>query len=117
VSFYSDLANVAKRLLTDKGQNVTFSREVSSAFDPVTGQNQIAATTFTGNGAAFNYNKSEVDGTIVQNGDIRFLVEATATEPANDDTVTIDNIIYTVMSIKPTSPAGTVVIYELQLRR
>lgn len=116
-NFYSGLAAVALKLLTDKGQNVTFTRETSSAFDPQTGNNQTTSSTFTGYGAAFNYNKSEIDDTIIQKGDIRFIMEATATEPVSGDTVTIDGIIYRVMSIKPTSPAGTVVIYEAQLRK
>lgn len=116
MTFYADLADVAFRLLKDKGQNVTFNRETSDAFDPVAGENQTNPSTFTAYGAAFNYNKSEIDGTIIQKGDIRFVMEAT-TEPQNDDTTTIDSAIYRVMSVKPTNPAGTSVIYEAQLRR
>ena len=116
MSFYSDLADVAFRLLKDKGQNVTLSREVSSGFDPVAGINTSSPATYTAYGAAFSYNKSEIDGTIIQKGDIRFVMEAT-TEPQSDDTTIIDSIIYRVMSVKPTNPAGTAVIYEAQLRR
>lgn len=117
MSFYSDLAATAKQLLTDKGQVLTFSR-ITGTYDPEAGEETGASTTtYTGNGASFNYNKSEVDGNIIQRGDIRLLLEATATEPVNEDTVVIDSIIYTVKNVSPTSPAGTVVMYELQLRR
>ena len=117
-SFYSQLASVASRILTDKGKSLTFTRVSGGTFDPVAGETTGDSTTnYTGYGAAFNYNKSEIDGTIVQNGDIRLLLEDTATAPILEDTVTIDSIIYTVKNVTPTSPAGVVVMYELQLRR
>lgn len=116
-NFYTQMKSVASRLLTDKGQSLTFSRETSSGFNPVTGVNTTSTSTYTGNGASFNYNKAEIDGTLVQRGDIRLLLEAVTTEPEQGDTVTIDSIIYRVMSVSPTSPAGTVVLYELQLRK
>jgi len=116
MTFYTDLAAVALRLLTDKGQQVTFSRETTSSFDPGTGINTTTTSTITGYGAAFDYNKSEIDGTIVVKGDIRFLFEA-GSAPQQDDTVTIDSIGYRVMDVKKTSPAGTDVLYECQLRK
>jgi hypothetical protein len=116
MTFYSDLAAVATRLLTDKGQQVTFSRETSTGFDPEAGINTTTTSTITGYGAAFDYNSSEIDGTIVVKGDIRFLFEA-GSAPQQDDVVTIDSIIYRVMAVKTTSPAGTAVLYECQLRK
>ena len=117
-TFYSDLAATALRLLTDKGQQVTFSRETATAFNPVVGSSGAPViSTFTAYGAAFDYNKSEIDGTLVKRGDIRFLMNASATAPALGDTVIIDSITYRVMNVKPTSPGGTVVIYEVQLRK
>ena len=117
-SFYSDLANVATRLLTDKGQQVTVTRPVTSSHNPATGVvTSGTSTTFTGFGAAFNYNKSEVDGTLVQHGDIRFMIDASGGLPEINDLVTIDSDSYRVMSVINTSPAGTSVKYELQLRK
>ena len=117
MSFYSDLKLTAARLLTDKGQQVTFSREVETAFNPTTGVVTASTTTYTGYGAAFDYSQREIDGVIVQAGDIRFLMEATTTEPKNGDTTTIDSSNYRIMNVNPTSPAGVVVMYEVQLRR
>ena len=117
MTFYSGLSSTASRLLQSKGQLVTFSRDTSTSFDGATGKEQSSASTFTGYGAAFNYNRKEIGGSLIQDGDIRFVMEATTTAPINGDTTTIDGVIYRVMSVKVTSPAGTVVIYELQLRR
>jgi len=115
-TFYSDLAAVATMLLTDKGQQVTFSRETTSSFDPGTGINTTTTSTITGYGASFDYNSSEIDGTIIVKGDIRFLFEA-GNAPKQDDTVPIDSINYRVMSVKKTAPGGTDVLYECQLRK
>lgn len=117
MTFYTGLKSVASSLLQSKGQQVTFSRKVSSGFDPVLGNNTTNTTTFTGYGAAFDYNQSELDGSIVQNGDIRFLMESTTSAPELGDTATINSVIYRVMNVKPLSPAGTVVSYEVQLRK
>lgn len=117
MSFYSGLVTVAQRLLISKGKLLTFSRETSSAFDPILGHNTVSVSTYTGNGAAFDYNHREIDGEIIQRGDIRLILEATTTAPTINDSVTIDSDVYRVMEVRPISPAGTVVVYEIQLRK
>lgn len=116
-SFYSGLAVVATNLLTSKGQSVVFTRKTTSIFNPVKGRNNTTTSTFSGNGAAFDYNRSEIDGEVIQRGDIRLILEATTTAPALGDTAVIDSVTYRVMNVKPTSPGGTVVMYEVQLRK
>ena len=117
MSFYTGLQSVAANLLASKGQLLTFNRDTETAFDAGAGEGQYDPSTYTGNGVALNYNKSEIDGTIVVKGDIKLILEATTTVPLTGDRVTIDGVIYRMMPIKPTSPAGTVVIYEIQLRK
>ncbi len=115
-SFYASLAAVATRLLTDRGQQVTFTRAVDGAFDPATGITTPGTpTTITGYGASFDYNRSEIDGTLIKRGDIRFIFEA-AGRPKEGDTVVIDSETYRVMAPSIVSPAGVDVYYEVQLR-
>ncbi len=117
-NFYAGLAATASRLLLSKGQSVTFTRISGGVKNPATGETTGQTTSnYTGNGAAFDYNSSEIDGETIQTGDIRLILEAVATTPLIDDTCPIDSVGYRVMSVKATSPAGTPVIYELQLRR
>lgn len=117
MSFYSQLAATAARLLADKGQAVTFSRTTGATYSPVTGAHTGGTpTSFTGNGAAFDYNKSEIDGETVQAGDIRLMLEATSAAPQIDDTATVDGVEYRVMSVFESSPGGVVTHYEVQLR-
>jgi len=117
VSFYSNLKSVASRLLKDKGQNVTFTQETTTGIDPAAGTKTKTTSTFTGYGAAFDYKRTEIDGELIQKGDIRFLMEATTVIPVPGNTTVIDSITYRVMAVKITSPAGINVVYEVQLRR
>lgn len=118
MSFYSNLAAVATRLLTDKGQVAAFSRETGGSFNPTTGSYSGQTTTaFSGQAAAFDYNKSEIDGDLVQLGDVRLILEPIATAPAPGDTVTVDSVVYRVMDVMASSPAGTITHYEVQLRK
>jgi hypothetical protein len=114
--FYKSLANTARKLLKGKGSLVVFTRVVEGDFDPVLGSDETAtAPTFSGYGAAFNYDKSEIDGTVIQSTDLKLLFEA-GTEPKQDDTCVVNGFDYRVMRSKPISPAGTDVVYEIQLR-
>lgn len=116
-SFYEGLAVVAANLLDKYGQLISFSRQTGGTYDPILeNESGASTTTFTGNGAAFNYNKSEVDGTVVKFGDVRLVVETLTTEPAQNDECTVDGIVYRVMAVEPVSPGGTTVINKVQLR-
>ena len=115
--FYDSMAATASRLLAEFGQSVTFTHPVTDIFDPVTGiETPGTPVSIPGYGAAFDYMHSEIDGTLIQRGDIRFLFESTTTAPVIGDTVTIDSVVYRVMDSKPTKPAGSTVLQELQLR-
>jgi hypothetical protein len=117
MSFYSGLATTATNLLTKYGQTVTLSRVTGATFDPTTGVDSGGSTTtWTGKGASFNYNSSEIDGAMIQESDIRLLLEAVSTTPAIGDQVTVDSVAYHVVSVNETSPGGVVVKYDLQLR-
>ena len=115
--FYAGLADTAARLLADKGQIISFSRQTGGTFDPVLGaESGASATAFTGNGAAFNYMNAEIDGTVVRRGDVRLIVESTDTVPEQGDTCTVDSAVYRVMMVEPIAPAGITVINKVQLR-
>ena len=106
MAFYDDMNTVADSLITDKGASLTFGRETSSAFDPVLGVNTTASSTYTGYAVATQYKRPEIDGTIIQVGDIKLILQGTATVPILGDTVTIDSLIYRVMNIESVMAAN-----------
>jgi hypothetical protein len=115
--FYASLATTATNLLTSRGQTVSFSRDNVTSFNPVTGEEtKGTAVTYSGQGAVFGYASTEIDGTDIQRDDKRMILEAVSTAPVIGDTATIDSVEHRVVDVDQVSPAGTVVIYKLQLR-
>lgn len=116
-SFYANLQATATRLLTSKGQSVTFTRSVETAFNSGTGVKTTSDFTFSSNGAAFDYKASEIDGTVIKAGDIRLMLEKGTNEPAIGDSAKIDAVNYRVMDVTKSSPAGIVTHYTCRLRK
>lgn len=118
MSLLTSMQAVANKLLTDKGESVTFSRESAGTFDPVTGTTTGSTTsTFSGYCHPSPYALQEIDGTLVQQGDIRLMVESMTSTPQPGDTVTFRSEAYRVMSNRPISVQGGDAAYYCQLRR
>jgi hypothetical protein len=116
-SFYSSLASRAEKLIAKYGQTVTLTRANAGAVDPVTGAASSAASTvLTTKGVIIDYSEGIANGVNILMGDNRVLLSSKV-EPKNDDVVTVSNGSYKVISVKILSPAGIVVMYELQVRR
>jgi hypothetical protein len=116
MSFYARMAATARKLLISRGQPIVFTR-TAATFDPATGTNSSPVVTqLTGCGVALDYRLDEIDGTAIQMGDVKVLLEPVAGAPAIGDTATINGRAMRVMNVSPLQPAGEVVLYELQLR-
>jgi len=116
-SFYDNLQKTATRLLTSKGQKVTFTRLVETSFNSGTGEKTTSDFVYSGYGAAFDYKASEIDGSVIQRGDIRLMLEKTTLAPKIDDSAKIDTVNYRIMDVIKSSPAGTVTHYTCRLRQ
>jgi hypothetical protein len=115
MSFYSNMAATALRLVTKYGQSITLTRPTGGTFSPTTGaETGGTTTTITGYGAAVPWEKTATDQNV--NNDLMVILEATSTAPAINDTCTINSVAYKVVSIDIISPAGTVVAYVLRCR-
>ncbi len=117
MSFYTGLASTARKLIKSKGVLIGFSREDLSAFDPVTGNTNKSTAAYTAYGIALNYSKAEINDSTVLKSDIKLIMEGIVSEPLVGDLAVIDSVEYRVLMVKPTKPAGTAVIYEVQLRK
>ena len=64
------------------------------------------------------YRQDEIDGTLVLEGDRRFFCDsAKAVEKDNGDEVVIGGETWRIQSVRPISPAGTVLGYWVQCRK
>jgi hypothetical protein len=122
MEFYSKMQATANRLLKGKGQEITLTRQAAGAYDPATGTAAVTTTTQTAYGAMFEYGDKNIDGVLIKEGDKQLLLSAlnsagtALVAPALNDTVTINTVVYTVVRIKPLSPAGTTVLFDCNIR-
>jgi len=118
------MQKTSNKLLIGKGQTVTITHVVPGSYDPATGLITNTTTVQTGTGAVMEWDSRQVDGTLIKVGDKRLLLSplntagSALTDPVLGDTVTdASGAIYTLVApLKVLSPAGTVVLYDLNLR-
>ena len=117
---YSRAVATANRLLTRFGQLGAIRRTgapTGPAYDPTPG----AVVDHPARFAMLDYEASEIDGTRVLATDKKALLAVgslTITVALDDKLVEADGTVYKIIPpLKPLSPAGTVVMYEIQCRR
>ena len=123
MDFYTKIQATANKLLKGKGQTVTITRQTSGAYNTATGAAAVTTTTQTGYGAIFDYADRNIDGELILSGDKQLLLSAVnstgtaLTAPEVNDTVTdAGAVVRTITRIKALSPAGTTVMFDVNLR-
>ena len=117
---YTRARATADRLLTRFGQSATLRQTSTTGgdpWDPSSGTTTTMDTTITA--AVLEYANGEVDGTLIQASDRKVYVsaEGVAVNPAPADVLIIGFDVLSIVNVKPLSPAGTVVFWEVQARR
>lgn len=117
MSFYSETAADATEAIREFGQAVTITHVVTGAYDPATGLVSSTSTVQSGFAVELAYSSSEIDGTLILRGDKKLLLSISGmTAIAVEDTCTVGGVVYVIKNVKPLSPGGIVLLYELQLR-
>ena len=111
---YPSLAATAVSLLTDFGQDVTFTSKTEGAYNKSTGQYGTTSANYTKKAAVTGYKSNEFND-IIQQGDLKVIAESYTY--ALGDTVAIDSEDYRILDIKQIKPAGTEVAVVLQVRK
>ena len=103
--------------LAEEGQTISFSYSTGGA-KLATGETTGASgLSFTSSAVATYFSTSEIDGTIIQEGDVKLLVDAVNGEPKPNYGCTVDGVDYRVINVWQISPAGTPVLYKVQVRK
>ena len=111
-------AATAKALLTKFGELVSLTKPGVPSFDPVTGETitGTAGITYAGKGYAGRYVTTDVDGTNIQQSDIRLVLELLPERPDRGWMAAVDGKAYRVMDVRAIRKAGEDVITICQLR-
>ncbi len=112
---YAATAATATRLLERFGAACTLKRQTAGAYDPVLGYAPITTTSLATTAAVFAYAQKYIDGTLILQGDQQAYM-APAVEPKQGDLLSWQGKDYQVVAVKPVSPAGTLVLFEAQIR-
>ena len=117
MTFYSGLAAAATRLLTKRGQSATWEHDNDDGtFNPATGETSAGTKTpYTAKGVLLDFEIARIDGVSILATDSRFIMQV-GSRPENNDVVTVNSVAYQTIKVRETNPAGTPVIYEVQLR-
>ncbi len=92
-------AATATRLLTQYGDNVTFTRTIPGVFNPSTGGiSSPSITQYQAQGVSSNFNEMELTNSTVQYGDMKYyILPPDGTTPQIGDTVVIGSIKYRII--------------------
>lgn len=115
---YAKTATSVQRQIKKAGMSMTLTRIDPGVYDANTGTVSNAETTYTGFGLALNYSQRDIDGTLIRQSDQRvYLDPLISATPQPGDTLTIGTEIFNVVASRPLSPAGVVVLHDVQIRR
>lgn len=118
--FYQRMAATALRLIATYGQLVTLKLETPGKYDPATGKTGPAfVREQTGQAVLADYSRREFEtSTLLIRGDKRLKLAAKGLEwvPTLATKAVIDGKAWSVISISEINPAGTPIVYDLQVR-
>lgn len=111
---YQRMRATAKRLISGNGTTWQITRpgkvEVIAGVEHVQPEQQLTAV-----GVRTDYQPSEVDGKLIQGGDVRIVFTADAPLMIGD-LVDIDGTAYRIENPNPVKPGNLVLCYRAQLR-
>lgn len=113
---YPKAAATADRLIKKFGMAGAFIRPTKSGED---WNPTILPVQYPCTAARLEYADSSIDGTMIQAGDRMFYVSTSGVsiEPGTADRFSFDSEDYEIIKVKPLSPAGVVVFWEVQARK
>lgn len=112
---YAATAATATRLLQRFGASATIKRQTTGTYDPSTGTTPVTVTELATTAAVFAYDQKYIDGTLILQGDQRAYMTP-AVMPKQGDLLAWHGRDWSIVAVKPISPAGVPVVYEAQLR-
>lgn len=120
-AFYDRMADTALRLIGLYGQTMTLREVTPGTYDPSTGETSPDAATETSvSGVLIEYTGQErQNNSLIQQGDKKVLMPAKGlAKPSLNSKILIQSELWTIVPpLKVMNPAGTPLVYELQVRR
>ncbi|MBM1191531.1 hypothetical protein [Pseudomonas weihenstephanensis] len=121
MAFYDEMAVMALEMITEFGQSVTISKAETGEYDPETGGDSPGATIEqTAQGILRDFTGLEFqNNSLIKQGDKKLKIAAQGLEWLPDllSKVSIQGRTWSIVPpLKEINPAGTPILYELQVR-
>lgn len=125
---YANFQLLAERLINENGRSLTLVRRDQgnpvSPTEPWRASTDASEISFPVLGVFIEYEKEDVDGTLVKRGDKRLLVAAKDIEdtaPANENVEDYDEVVdggesWRIMDVNVIEPGATRILYDIQVR-
>lgn len=112
---YANTAATATRLIARFGAACVLTRTGEPVYDPSTGITTPATTDMSTTAVVIDMPQKYVDGTLIKQGDkTAYCVPSVV--PVQGDVLTWQGAVFTIINVKPVSPAGVPVVFEAQIR-
>lgn len=116
MTFYNEMAATALELLAKFGAPVTLQRVTIGAYDPATGSASNSTSNLTTTGIVRSYASKQIDGERVKVGD-KEVVLSNEQAPLLSDKILVGSVPWSIVNIREVNPAGTVLVYFVQVRK
>lgn len=121
MALYDEMAVMALDMITEFGQPVTISRTEPGEYDPVAGGESPGTTAEqTARGILLDFTGQEFqNNSLIQQGDkkLKIAAQGLAWVPGLLDKVVVQGRTWSIVPpLKEVNPAGTPILYELQVR-
>lgn len=121
MGFYDEMAVMALEMITEFGQPMTITKTVPGEYDPETGGEAPGATVEqTAQGIMLDFTGQEFqNNSLIRQGDKKLKIAAQGLAWAPDllNRVIVQGRIWSIVPpLKEVNPAGTQILYELQVR-
>lgn len=114
---WNDLLLVADEIIDDFGQSIVITKTTTGSYDVETGTVTSTSQIVSAKGVVFDYGERDVNGSTILRGDKRLYVQASSTNSlTTHDTITFGGKEYAIINVKTTNPAGTNLVYDVQVR-
>ena len=118
--FYSDIAQIAHDILVAYGATCQLGIQSNGAYNTATGKASVAYTNQNITAAVFDFPQKFIDGTLIKTGDQRVIASViglTADPKPGCRFTDAQGKTSEVINAKQISPAGTKVLWILQVRK
>ena len=103
---------------TAEGRPCVYSRSAGQTYDASTGGMTAGATNaWAVQALQEEYSAREIDGTVIQRGDAKFMIPGVSPAPLIDDTLTFAGVVWRIVNVNTLQPQGYPLLHTIQGRR